>query len=385
MTTDGANDAPSIQRAIDTLCRGTGNTLYWLPRHYVIASPIVQDCALMWHGDGWQEAPSDIATARGTWLDIEGAGFKPVTIRGAAAKGSEIKDIAVDQPGQPAPPETGQWTPAPYPHVFNVENVGGYVGFRHIFMDGVSNGIRSFNGGRTVVDGLWGQFFNNDVLYDQETDVSRIYEVHSWPYWSGKLPVIDFQQARHQAIVLGRADSPFVDRIFVFAASSGILIRTGAEGGTATGVEVGMISCDSVVVCVQDDGNGVDMFIGEMRQFGQRELNSAVPYTGATALLIKGQGVFHIGLLSAKLIDAAPVVASNNDACSNVLISQMDVEFNYSRRRKVSLLDAAPCTRSGASTTQIIFGVPPQIRTSSAQILQSSVGGKVFWPDLVAH
>ncbi len=365
--TDKADDAPSIQRAINALCTKGGGSLNLQARHYALRSPITQTCAIKVNGQGWQEAPPKISTAAGTWLDIDQNAASAWTITTIAAKGSEFRDLAVDEPGQPAPVATGAWTPVPYPYVFNVNNIGGKVDFNDIFMDGVFNGIRAFNTGRLEINELLGQWLNNAILLDRNEDVDHINNIHDWPYYSGAAPVIAYTQANATGLIMNRVDTPFLDQLFFYGIKSGIRLSATSYGVT-TKAKIGALVCDSAQYCLDVQAAGTSASIAMLDSDGQAGIASGTPLAGSAAIHFGpgGQGIIQVGNITTQSLDAAVITNADSAACSNVMVSEILADFRASKQSAVSIY-AAP-SLCGGVTNALSLGMNPAV------ILNNSIG-----------
>ncbi|HYI82410.1 MAG TPA: glycosyl hydrolase family 28-related protein, partial [Acetobacteraceae bacterium] len=159
-TTD---DAPAIQAAINDLKTRGGGTLLFGPRTYRIASAIVVDGAtIRFQGAGFTEGPPP---AQGTWLSIDTTGFTPIAFTGLLARGSAMRDIAVQQLHTAA--LNASWAPNPYDWLVRVEDCFGGVEFDNLFLCGVNRGIYCRNSGRLDIRRLRGQIFTCAVEIDE--------------------------------------------------------------------------------------------------------------------------------------------------------------------------------------------------------------------------
>jgi hypothetical protein len=88
----------------------SGGTLQFGPRTYRIASPVVVEGAtIRFQGAGFTEGP---LPAQGTWLLVDTTGFTPITFNGLFARGSAMRDIAVQQVHTAA--ANASWAPTAY-------------------------------------------------------------------------------------------------------------------------------------------------------------------------------------------------------------------------------------------------------------------------------
>jgi hypothetical protein len=271
------------------------------------------------------------------------------------------------------------WTPAAVPYVFYIGNTGGYAGFRHILMDGVTDGIDSFNSGRTFIDGLYGQWFSNAVLIDESEDVDRIYNLHAWTYWSTAPAVIAYQQANNNEITLDRVDSPFLDENFIFGARSGVYLGSSSYGVT-TGIQAGKISCDSTLYCLDVEAANTSGQFAMIRDFGQAGISSGIPLAGASAVNFGagGQGIFQISSLNAGLIDNAAITDSNASACSNVTVGATYASFQASAESSVAIFSAP--SQCGGTTSGVTLSSPPAVLTAVGQSFNfgSGAGAAIY-------
>jgi hypothetical protein len=264
------------------------------------------------------------------------------------------------------------WTPLAYPYVFNANGVLGQVGFHHIMMDGVYQGINFTNSGRIIIDGLYGQWFSSILNVDQSMDVNRITDIHAWPYFTAAGAVMAWQQANSNAIVLNRADGPFINNVFFYAAKSGIQLNNSGSG-TTTGMAIGTISCDSVQWCLDVEATGTSGQVSNLRQYGQQGTASNVPLSGSSAINFgaSGQGSFQISNIAALAVDASVVTVNNSNStgCSTLAVGSLFSNFSISTSPSVSYLSAPAACGSGQS--QMLISTLPQT------ILNSGIGQTV--------
>lgn len=379
---DDGDDALAIQRAINAECAlgggpgiGGGGEIDLLARHYTIKSAIIQQCAISVIGQGWQEAPTVISQAGGSWLDIVGSGFIPWTIQTTTAKGSRFANLAVSQPGQPAPVTTGTWNPVVYPFVFNVYNIGGKVEFDNIFMDGVYDGISGFNTGRLIVSGLYGQWFNNMIFLDQVEDVSHINGIHEWTYYSADAPVIAYTQANTVGINMNRVDTPFIDGAFFYGLKAGLQLNS-SSSGIPSQLQIGDIACDSTQYCMDVEANGTSGQIANMNDDGQAGTGSGVPLSGAAAIHMgtNGSGIFQIGSISAQAIDAALITDSSTNACTNIFAANVLANFQVSTQTSVSLF-SAPTLCGGNQNVLNLASTPSTLLNTGIGQVSTNIAG----------
>jgi len=352
---DGLDDAPSIQRAVDAACAGNVKTLAFHARRYQINSPVTQNCSANWQGQGYEEQAGANYAAPGTWFDI-GAGFSgklasPITI--AAGAGSTFENFGVAEPSQPPPPianydpsfpadsaklrivgyAPGRWSPAPFYFVFSVTGSPGNL-FRHIMLDGVNQGFRVDHSGRTSFEDIRGQVFNTMFDIHESYDVSRITDVHNWPYWSLADPVMAYDQENAYVIASYRNDTPFWENIFGFGVRA-VLYLADDPDGTTTGIQAGKVSCDYTVYCIQTDTRSpvqVTGQFGSIRTFGPMWSTtypaSLVQYPGSSMLQLDSSAVLQIGSMENFGTDVATMSLNAPKQPSNLMIGSLFVHAN---------------------------------------------------------
>ncbi len=353
---DGLDDAPSIQRAIDAACAGTGRTLAFYARRYKINSPITQNCMANWQGQGFEEQAGANYAAAGTWLDI-GPGFSgtlasPINV--TAGAGSVFENFGVAEPSQPAPPTANYdpsfpagsasphilgytpstWSPAPFYYAFSVKGSPGNI-FRHIMLDGINQGFHVDHSGRTNFEDIRGQVFNTMFEVHESYDVSRITDVHDWPYWSSADPVMAYGQEHGYVVASYRNDTPFWEDIFGFGLRAVLYMADDADG-TTTGIQAGKISCDSVVYCIRVNTGAAAQVTGQfgsLRTFGSKwstvHPTSLVQYPGSSLLQLDSSAVLQIGSMENFGTDAATVTFNAPKRPSNVLVGSLFVHADH--------------------------------------------------------
>ena len=350
--------AKLINLAITTACDKNAGTLKLATGIYHLKSPLIISCPITIIGQGWREAPKD-SKKQGTWFSIEQK-KEPGIIFNHGSKGAAISNIAFTQPNQIIPLKNNFWQPLDMPAVIMIKDVEGLTFIHNIYMDGVNRGIESWNGGRTTIDGLYGQFFSAAIRLEGEMDISRITDVHSWPYLSDNPIVIDYQQKHLDTIILGRVDGAFIDNVFAYAARTGILFEKTPSGDTGTGVQIGKLECDSIQHCVQVESIGATMMISEMRQFGQKGINSGTPLNNSDAILISGQASILVGQIEARMIDKYFLNIDNNLQCSNIRISNAFIDFSKSKSNNNALSSLGYCGIH-KEKNEVLFGTRPAV------------------------
>ena len=282
------NDAPAIQAAVNDLQNRGGGTLAFGPRTYRIASPVTVSASMVrLQGAGFSEAGG---AGQGTWLVIDGTGFTPFTFTGVTARGSAVRDIAVQQnhPTSFGP----SWAPADHPFVFRVEDCLGGVEFDNVLLARVNRGIYCRNSGRLDIRRLRGQVFTTGVEIDECLDVPRIHNLHFWPFWSADDSVVRWSQANGDAMVFRRCDGVFVDQAFVLGYRSMFRFAASPAGapaeraGVTTKFYIGQAYADFVKHGVWIEANGTDGQIANLTTQGEIFNAGGAPVAGGAGILV---------------------------------------------------------------------------------------------------
>ena len=399
-TADGTDDAPAIQRAVNNVCSGASrsNRVMLLSRHYAIQSSISWACSLWLVGQGFNAQSYDYSGAasalQGTYFDLSatfsGSNTASFNVVGESAQGGGIKRIAFTQP-QPSVVSGQAWTPAPYPYVISLSNIGGEFTLDDLFFRGVTNGVMANNSARLHAKKIVGQFFNSGLYMDNDHDVAHLGPFHMWVYYSQAPEIVAYQQAHAAGVILGGVDTPMLDKSFFFGMLAGVEFITGS-GSTpgnkfTTKFNAPLIQCDSIVHCLLVEAQGVTGSVGILNTSGQQGTGSGVAIANADALHIDGSAVFQIAQLWEDYVDTAPVVITSSSACSNIAIGQMYVDFSQSSQSSVNYLNSRPCT-SGAAVHQLTLSAPPiPVLKSSGQTLTPNAGGggNLYWAVPTTH
>ena len=308
---DGAtDDAPAIQAAIDDLKARGGGTLLFGPRTYRIASPVVVDGATVrLQGAGFTEGPMP---AQGTWLLIDATGFTPFTFTGLLARGSAVRDIAVQQVHAAA--LNASWAPTAYDWVFRVVDCFGGVDFDNLFLCGVNRGILCRNSGRLDIRRLRGQVFACGVEIDECYDVPRLHNLHFWPYWSSDNNVVRWQQANGDALVFRRSDGAFIDQVFALGYRSVFRFASSAAGST-TKFYIGQAYADFAKHAVLVEGANTTGQIAGLTTQGEIFNGGGAPLPGSSGVLVTATGArLQIANLRVDTVEDNPIrlEGSNN-------------------------------------------------------------------------
>lgn len=395
LPSDGADDAPSINRALAYMAAHGQTQMDLLPRHYAINSQVLQsNITVRWQGRGWQEPNGGSGTATpgsGTWFVI-GSSFagssanpNPFLVQGQSA-GSSFENLGFYET-QPAP--AVGWTPTIYPEALHLENINGGVTLHNIMMLAVFSGVQAHIVPHLTIDGLWGQVFQSLLVADKNYDIIRIQNVHSWPFWTQDVNVLSYQQQYLNSLVLGRCDTVMLDQAFGFAQNS-LVQLTGtategpsAPGGTTTKLQVGTINADSTRygLWITSLASGATFQIASFTDQGQTFDNNptvATPLTGAVAIEIDGSASGTVGDLSTE-ITALETIAINNAAPSFLTIHSQKTSLRWSPSSSV----IANMTSATGTPHQIVYGTPVQVIEATGKTWQfknTGTTGIVYQP-----
>lgn len=370
------NDGPALQAVHDRVDIGAA-LLVQLPSGTCrIASAVTFTKTLVLRGQGWAASQSP---GFGTWFLIDGTGFNPFTLTGAAVRGAAFENLAVFQQ-HPPPPASGSWTPTAFPCVFTLENTAGEVAFRNVFLLAINRGVCSHLSGRLTLRGVSGQVFTSLAEVDKSYDADRYVDLHIWPYWSSTAPVMAYTQANTDTLRLSRVDTPLADRVFVFGVRSAAhFLRSADEGANTGGVTTkllaGTIGCDFVARCLWVEAPGVTWQIGRLMAQGQAWASNPPTPLGNAAAVQVGSGVAgqtdgsvvgQIGQLWTEFTAGCPVCIVGHGA-SNLAIGVQYSNFGPSPAgaSAVRLLNAGHIV-SWASPPQFAGGTGITVKNAEA-------------------
>jgi Repeat of unknown function (DUF5907) len=250
---DTTDIAPPINRALLAAAAQRGQVVRIPQGMYRLSSPVnfAAGKGLTLKGDGWT-APAaqlyayDTQPFFGTWLHISSTGFLPVNVYGS---GSTVKDIAFMQ-DHPLPVDGVAWSPTDYPFVINlytaltccgptdpgaVQTGLGDTLVDNVFFHRVNKGITQvhsgeWSAGRLDIRSVHGQLFTIGIQYVFAADLSRINNVHFWPWWSQHAEVMRWQETHMYALIGYRADGLQVKDFFAYSSFCGVCFLQGQDG-----------------------------------------------------------------------------------------------------------------------------------------------------------
>lgn len=397
-TGDNGDDAPSLNRAA-AQCRNTLGIrceIDFLPRVYQINSAVaLNEGQIVLKGMGVQELMpaltngAPVTPRLGTWLQVASTGFVPFTLGGYSGGNTVVEDLGIYEV-QPTPPSSGAWAPTAYGPFFVSHNGGLTLTYRNIFMLGITQGIYSDGDQRLTVDGIKGQVFQYAVSVHHDYDTMSLTNMHLWTFWSDATPVVAYQQANLDAVILGRVDGAFMDNLFSFGTRSAVRLATDGDenssepGGPPTKIWIGALSCDFTYSCLWADSTvgSFDVSVGYMNTQGQAHgVSPAAPISGASSFILNGYGSLNIHELYAQYSDNAVGQMLSATGTSHVSIGALRVDPTPMQANGFLFGGVTPS--SGANqitlaTRPLIVGVEP----SGFTVFQTGSGLNVVWPQV---
>lgn len=350
----GADYCAALQAAITA---NPGATIRF-PATVVQLGTASSTCNITWttqatlSGAGWQETG-----VSGTVLYIpKGPSYDSVStfsISGTDVRGSVIENMTIKQ-DEPAP-GVG-WSPNVYAPVFDVANTFGQFTIRNVTAYAVYDLVKSVNSGRLSLKGIRGQVFHNVVNVDQSYDSDRYEDIHIMPLFSGDTNVIAWTQANAQTIVFGRADTPFLDKIFTIYANALIATNTTASG-VVSKIEAGSLVCDFCKYGLVITSNNVSADIASLTWQGQN-VSGVTPITGGRAITVPAIAV---RLNIANMIGERSDTAMIDVAGASNVVSIGNAYFNLANQNN----SGATIVGTLGAATYVAFANPPVIEGSN--------------------
>jgi hypothetical protein len=332
---DSTDVGPALRAAIAAAIAQRGRVVRLPQGVYALASGIEIPAGVAVRGDGW--APTEQMTSglttlprRGTWLHISAATFEPFSIVGS---GTALRDLAFDHDQPVGAPG---WAPTIYPYAVTIRApagpwFNGDIELNNLLFFKTSHGINQQSVGgqssaRVNMRGIWGQLFTVGIRLEFLADVSRISDVHFWPYWSTESHVMDYQFFNMIGLALLRTDSLMLHNIFVYGANIGLHFFDNSFGPTA-GLQATNLAFDVVRLGVYGNQVGTTGLVTNLRTFGSWNGTTVSPnFETATGIVIdKGSVIlavsnFEAGSLggsAARVQASTSVLLLSNVYCNN--------------------------------------------------------------------
>ncbi|MBX9699480.1 MAG: hypothetical protein K2X74_08585 [Acetobacteraceae bacterium] len=363
---DGStNDAPAIQAAVNALAAGGGGVLQFGARTYRLASAIgVNNAMVVFQGAGFTEAPG---AGQGTWLSIDSPAFTPFTFTGTGARGSAVRDLAVQQAHSTS--FGAGWAPTAYPYVFRVEDCLGGVEFDNVLLARVNRGIYARNSGRLDIRRLRGQVFTCGVEIDECLDVPRLHNLHFWTFWSADVNVVRWQQANGDALIFRRCDGVFVDQAFALGYRSLFRFMSSAAGappersGVTQKFYIGQAYADFVRHGVWIEANGVDGQVAGLTTQGEVFAAGGTPIAGATGIQVDASNT-RLQIANLRVDDAEDNAIRVNGSGNRLDIGSLRCLFYNTRNNGAAAIHLAD---SGAGTPNACYlGAPALLESGNS-------------------
>jgi Pectate lyase superfamily protein len=221
------NDSAAINAAVQAAQQAGGGDVLFPPGYYLVRQTIHVRQSVNLVGVGWS-SPSYPAKMRGSVLYADRSSIgKMVLITG---RGSSVRSLALEQN---QPPPGPNYAPTDFEDAIHV--AGDDVLLRDVHLRNCFRGVRVANNGsgevgRARLQGISGQPLHTGITIDNNTDVSRISDVHFWPYWSPEKktysdPVMQYTlQGPNHGIDMFHSDNPQFSNIFCLGYGCGLFL-----------------------------------------------------------------------------------------------------------------------------------------------------------------
>ncbi|MHB0998243.1 MAG: glycosyl hydrolase family 28-related protein [Armatimonadota bacterium] len=277
------DDTAAFQKALNSAAKKHGSTVYAPIGRYLIAGTITVPINTTLKGDypgqGRQRGTILLSTTG------KGKADGPGCIVLTAASG--LKGIAFEYPEQSPDAKV----PVLYPYTITA---GPDSRIEDIFLFNSYQGINLDSSHGNLVRNVWGEPLKIGINADHIYDISRIENVHFWPYFSLGKPMRTWVQQNGTAFQFGRSDWQYCINTFCFGYHTGYRFYQSKEikeknypGGQTNGNFVG-IGADSVVygIDVEDSFSiGISITNGEFAPFGSADSRGVILRKGNTGNL----------------------------------------------------------------------------------------------------
>ncbi len=217
---DGAtDDTPAFLAAIDEAAKVSGSVVYAPPGRYLIAGSIRLKPNMTLRGDY-----DGIGRSRGTiLLSTFGAGETDGPGCIVMVPNCTLRNIAIEYPDQD--PEATE--PVPYPYAIKGAPS---TQIDQVYLHNPYQGINLDECHLNLVRNVWGEPLRVGIHSDHTYDVSRIENVHWWPYATLGKPLRDWVQHNGVAYEFGRSDWQSVTNCFSYGYHTGFRFYRTEEG-----------------------------------------------------------------------------------------------------------------------------------------------------------
>ena len=280
-TTD---DTASFQKALDEAVKEPGSTVFAPAGRYLIAGSINVGANSTLKGDyrGPGRQRGTILMSTGGKGKADGPGC--VTLFGG---GSAVCNVAIEYPGQIADAKE----PIAYPYAISA---GGDSRIEDVFLYNAYQGINLDGAHANLVRNIWGEPLKVGINSDHNYDISRIENVHFWPYFTLNKPLRSWVQTNGVAFQFGRSDWQSCTNTFSYGYHVGYRFYTSQEvkksgypGGATNGSFVGIgADCVGIALDIEDSFSiGVSITNGMFAPFGGANSRGVLLHKGNTGNL----------------------------------------------------------------------------------------------------
>ena len=216
------DDTPAFLATINEAANVSGSTVYAPSGRYLIDGSISLRPSVNLRGDY-----DGIGRQRGTvLLSTFGAGETDGPGCIVMAPGCTLRNIAIEYPNQD--PEASE--PVPYPYAIKGSPSSQ---IEQVYLHNPYQGINLDECHLNLVRNVWGEPLRVGIHCDHTYDISRIENVHFWPYFTLGKPMREWVQQNAVAYEFGRSDWQSVMNCFSYGYHTGFRFFRTEEGSQA--------------------------------------------------------------------------------------------------------------------------------------------------------
>ena len=197
---------------------------------------------------------------------------------------SGLSGVAIVYPEQSPDAEE----PTAYPWTITA---GGDARITNLFLKNSYQGINLDGSHANLLQGIWGEPLKVGIHVDHVYDISRIENVHFWPYFTLGKRLRSWVQAHGVAFEFGRSDWQYIKNAFCYGYRTGFRFFTSKEipergwpGGATNGQFVGLgADCVGIGLDIEDSFNiGVSIVNSQFAPFGGTDTRAVLLRKGNT-------------------------------------------------------------------------------------------------------
>lgn len=280
------DDTAALQAALNA---ATGQTLSLPAGRYRLAGSLNLPARTVLRG-----ADTGVASSHGTvLLSSFGAGREDGPGCVVMQPGSVLESLAIEYPEQ-----VSEGEPTQYPYAITGAPS---VRIEKLFLLNPYQGINLDFCHLNQVRDVWGEPLRTGISVDHCSDISRIENIHFWPYYTHAKPSLrQWVQDHGVAFQFGRSDWQFCSASFAYGYHTGFRFytstpaagRPGGEGGVSNGQFIG-VGADRCVVGIDAENLfsiGVSFTNSLFAPFGAVE--------GSRAVWLRGQNTGNLALVN---------------------------------------------------------------------------------------